>query len=206
VIRMQNVMKDREIKEKISDGYIHARCVIDMVGKPKEFLFDKLKEKVESIKKMEGILLAKYEIGEPEESEKGVFGGFAETEVLFKTRKLMMGFCFEFMPSHFEIFEPDKFVFNSAELGDFLGQILVKLHGWDNLVRTYAQQSKILFKNQSVIVKNMLIVSLRQKPKKLEQLEKEIGLPSKFFWNDVKELMDKGTIVEKDGLLSLKGR
>jgi len=199
-------MKEREIKEKISDGYIHARCVIDMIGKPKEFLSEKLKEKVESIKKMEGILLAKYELGEPEESEKGVFAAFAETELLFKTKKLMMNFCFEFMPSHFEIFEPEKFVLSSPELSDFLGQILVKLHGWDNLVRTYAQQSKILFKNQSVIVKNMLIVSLRQKPKKLEELEKEIGLPSKLFWNDVKELIDKGKIIEHEGLLKLKGR
>ena len=44
-------MEQREIRQKISEGYIHIRAIIEVLGKPKDYVEKSLTEYLEKIKK-----------------------------------------------------------------------------------------------------------------------------------------------------------
>ncbi len=198
----KRLLKDKEVKQKLSEDWIQVRVLLEMLGKPKDYLVEKLEEHVLNAKKIEGVEIISYEIEDPEEKE-DFFTTFAEVEMLFKEKTHLIYFCFEFLPAHIEIMEPDEFLFTAKDLTDILNDLIIKLHSWDKTVRVVNEQNKVLYNNQSVLIRNMLYLSLRTGPKTIQEIEKDIGLPSKSFWDVVSELKKEGLVVEQGSKLAL---
>ncbi|MDK2849502.1 MAG: hypothetical protein PWP03_453 [Candidatus Woesearchaeota archaeon] len=201
----KKLLKDKEVKQKLSEDWVKARILLEMIGKPKDFLVQKLEEHILNAEKVDGVKIISYEIEEPEEKEQ-FFSTFAEVELLFKDQTRLIYFCFEFLPAHIEITDPEEFLFTAKDLTDILNDLIIKLHSWDKTVRVINEQNKILYNNQSVLIENMLYLSLRTGPKTIQQLERDIGLPSKSFWDVVDKMKKKGLIVEEGSKLALARR
>ncbi|MCD4666617.1 hypothetical protein K8R47_02295 [archaeon] len=123
---------------------IKIRAIIEVLGKPKEFVEKVIKEMVGKIKEEKKIL--KYQVFEAEEKKDGVFSSFAEIELEFDNFDGLSLFCFQFMPSSIEILEPDKFNSDSKEIENFLNDILGRLHHNEMVVKKLGIENQQLKK------------------------------------------------------------
>lgn len=123
---------------------ITIRAIIEVIGKPKDFVEKVIKGVVNKIKEEKKVI--KYKIFEAEEKKDNVFSGFTEIELEFKNFDDLSLFCFQFMPSSVEILKPDKFNIDSKEVENFLNDILGKLHHNDMMLKKLGLENQMLRK------------------------------------------------------------
>ena len=76
-------MEKDELNNKIAQGYIHIRTIIEIVGKPEEYVEDALKNHLEKIEKDDSFIIIKKDI-EPPVAQENFFSTFAELEMLME--------------------------------------------------------------------------------------------------------------------------
>ncbi|MDO8480739.1 MAG: hypothetical protein Q7S65_02865 [Nanoarchaeota archaeon] len=170
---------------------IRIRAIIEIVGKPKEHVEEKLKEYIEQIKVDSNLTMLGEKIEEAVEKE-GVWTTFAEIEVIVKGITNLVGFCIDYMPSSIDILKPDKFNFDGRYFNQFTNDILTKLHSIDMLVKQANSQNAVLRKNLATLIKNHLMVMLKFGVADPEKLSKSTGLDVE----EVKRFLD-GLVKEK---------
>jgi len=181
-------------------GEIHARTILEMLGGPKEYIEKTLKEYVQKLKKDLTIIKEDYE----EAKEQGtLFSTFAELEIQFKDMGQLFDFCFEALPSSIEILQPDEIAYSSNQWSNFLNDLQSRLHEADMVVKSVRAQNKVLDKNATAILQN-LIKHVVKEPKTTEELAGISGLEPKNIKAFADELVKKGMIIEKDGRYTLK--
>ena len=197
---------DQKIKDKIDVGYILCRSIIEVAGTPKEHIEKTIKLVVETIKNQKGIILASGDVFKTKEvelkelKEKGkLFSTYAELELLFKDVPTLIGYCFDYMPSSLEILEPKDLRFDTNGLAGLLNDLIAKLHSVDMILKNLRAENKILNDNASNILRNIIILSLSGKPKNIEVISKDTGIPGQ----QLKPFMDimiqnKKVNLEKD--------
>src|SRR3989344_60198 len=98
------------IKERLNQGHVHSRVIVEVVGKPKEHVEDTIKNYVEKLKTNPDFEIITHNISEAneikDEKNPGLWGTFAEIEMITETFSNMVGFCFDYMPSSVEILSP----------------------------------------------------------------------------------------------------
>ena len=77
-------MEQREINEYLEKGYIHVRAIVEVVGKPKEYVEDAINKHLEKIRKKFIII---FEDTAKASEEESFFSTFSEIELLFKNPK-----------------------------------------------------------------------------------------------------------------------
>ncbi|RLE42540.1 hypothetical protein DRJ16_04710, partial [Candidatus Woesearchaeota archaeon] len=97
---------------------LRARTIIELVGKPKDFVERAFEKMRELIKQHPGLELISEDI-EPVKEKPGtkdIFGGFMEVEAKFSSLQSLIAFCFEFTPTSVEIIEPEQITIKNNEL------------------------------------------------------------------------------------------
>ncbi|MBU4284139.1 MAG: hypothetical protein KJ968_03460 [Nanoarchaeota archaeon] len=193
----------KEIKEKVAEGRILTRIIIEIVGKPKEHIEKALRIVVEKIKEQRDIKIVEEQLFNAEKQNE-MFSTFAELGILFKDIQTLMGFCFDFMPSSVEILDPKKLGFESNNFAGLINDLLARLHQINLKVVQNNAEKKALKKNMLNMLKNTVMILLSIKTMQLEQLSKSSGVNE----NDLKPLLDsmvkEKTIDFKEGVYSLK--
>ncbi|MBU1205071.1 MAG: hypothetical protein KKA61_04560 [Nanoarchaeota archaeon] len=193
----------KEIKEKVAEGRILTRIIIEIVGKPKEHIEKALRIVVEKIKEQRDIKIVEEQLFNAEKQNE-MFSTFAELGILFKDIQTLMGFCFDFMPSSIEILDPKKLGFDSNNFAGLINDLLARLHQINLKVVQNNAEKKALKKNMLNMLKNTVMILLSIKTMQLEQLSKSSGVNE----NDLKPLLDsmvkEKTIDFKEGVYSLK--
>lgn len=110
-----------------------ARSIIEIVGGPKEhvdkamgIVLGKLRED-----KQVKLLHEKVFEAKPLEGKKPLFSTFCEIEIEVKTIDDLFGFCFDFLPSSVEIYEPTEMPLKIDAVNDMLNELMSKLHQYD---------------------------------------------------------------------------
>jgi len=195
--------KKREIKEKVAEGRILARIIIEILGKPKEHVEKALRVVVDKIKEQKDVKVIEEKLFDAEKQEE-MFSTFAELGILFKNMETLVGFCFDFMPSSVEILDPEKLSFKSNNFAGLINDLLTRLHQINLKVVQNNAEKKILKKNMLNMLKNTVMILLSIKSMQLEQLSKSSGVNEK----DLKPLLDsmvKEKIIDlKEGVYSFK--
>lgn len=195
--------KKKEIKEKVAEGRILTRIIIEIVGKPKEHIEETLRVVVNNIKEQKDIKIVEEQLFNAEKQEE-MFSTFAELGILFKNMETLVGFCFDFMPSSVEILDPEKLSFKSNNFAGLINDLLARLHQINLKVVQNNAEKKTLKKNMLNMLKNTVMILLSIKSMQLEQLSKSSGINEK----DLKPLLDamvkEKTIDFKEGIYSLK--
>ncbi|MBI4448366.1 hypothetical protein HY643_05285 [Candidatus Woesearchaeota archaeon] len=127
---------------------IVARILMEVMGSPKEHIEKTLKNLMEKMKTERDIKVLKYKVFEAEQLENKMWSTFAEVEVETNQLKRLWDLCFDYMPSSFEILEPEELRFNMKNLGDVLNDLMARLHKYDMIIKNLHAENILLKKEK----------------------------------------------------------
>lgn len=122
---------------------IKAILIIEVAGRPPEFLKNSLEIHVQKIKNFQkGISLVNFKLAEPKkiDEEKDLYTMFAEVEVETETYGKLMELVFEFMPSSVEIIDPAEITFDIQEATMLMNDLAGRLHKYDEVAKIARMQ------------------------------------------------------------------
>lgn len=190
-------MADKKLQEKLSEGYILARIIIEVVGKPKEHVEESLKIAITRIKEQKNIILKEGDLYDAEEKD-GLWCTFSELELLFKDINSLVGFCFDYVPSSIEILEPKDLKFDTNELSNLINDFLSKLHQIGVGMKKINAENQILEKNGTMLLRNLMVISLREKSRTLEELSDFLAIKPDQLQPFI-DVMLHAKIIKKEG-------
>lgn len=116
---------------------VKAILIIEVMGRPAEYLPQALKEHVENINKVKDTMITKLTIADSKliEGQQDAYSCFAEVEVRTDSLSSLMGLVFDFMPSSVEVLEPYDLGFDSQEASMFLNDLAGRLHKYDEIAK-----------------------------------------------------------------------
>lgn len=203
----KKVSKAKEKKESLLEidrdkWPFRASAIVEIVGKPKEHVESTMSLYLEKMKKEKDIRVLIADVSEPEEKN-GYFSIFAEIELLAKTPSRIVDYCFDYMPSSIELLEPEKIRFNSHEFSNFFNDLQARLHQLDMLVKKLRAENRVLNQNAHFILRNNILLALRENDKELGAIAKNIGLPDEKAKLFLDALVKQGFIKENKNKYSL---
>ena len=136
----------KEIKQKIAEGYLHVRIIVEVVGKPKEFVEESLTKHITDIKADKRFTITKEEVEKAEEQD-NFYTAFAELEILAKDMPAILSLCFDYMPSSIEILEPEAIQINNSNLSGFLNDMQARLHAVNTSVIQLKESNRFFIKS-----------------------------------------------------------
>ncbi len=174
-------MNSKEIKQLIEEGYLRIRVLFEIIGSPKEHVEQTLKAYVENIKTKETdihVLSEEFEPAEELEGEdqKGLFGTVAEVEMLVPHIQKLTWLAINFSPASIELLEPDKLTLGQKEVGDWITDMLARLHEIGMIQKSLSSQNEGLIRNFNAMTRNAIILSLQEGEKDIQFISKKIGM------------------------------
>ncbi len=152
-----------------SEKTVTANFILEIIGKPKEYLVQALDEMITKINSEERVVVTNKVIHEPlpMKDSKEFFTTYAEIEIEVEEPIFLAILMFKYMPSHVEIVSPERMVFQNNSFSDILNELTRRLHGYDELARIFQlekqeMQNKINELTQAKEVK-------KSKPKKAKK-------------------------------------
>jgi len=160
---------------------IKIRAIIEVMGRPPEFLTETLSKTAEHLEKEEGMKVLKKEIAEPKETEeKNLFSSFMEMELTLKDMEKLTDFMMNYLPSNIEVIEPSEISFPINEANAFINNLLEKIHKMDSLTKKTGFENMILKNQLQTLFANSIKVeeNKEEQPKveKKESIEEAVGL------------------------------
>lgn len=189
-----------EDKERIEKGWIQTRVMIEIIGKPKEYVEKTSSMYLEKIKQDKNIELLDSKISPVEEVSdmEGFFGSIMEIEMWISGISLLAGFCFDFMPSSVEILEPAEMRIKERDLSSLFNDLQQKLHSLDMGVKQLRLENQHLVKNTHQLLENIVILMLMNSSYTAEEMAKSIALPDEQMKGFLSKLEKKGLIKKED--------
>lgn len=186
-----------EAEKQGEHAHIRCKTIIEILGKPKEYVEKSIKEYIEHIKKdSELVVLDEYHSESKEQGK--LWSNFVELDLVIKGTRKLIGFCFEYMPSSMEIIKPEHLIMTNPELSRFLNDLQARLHNVDMIVKQLKAENEFIKQNMNAIICNAIIISLRISKLNLEQLSKITGVHQKELETFVEKLLKENKI-KKEG-------
>ncbi|MFC1691847.1 hypothetical protein ACFL0W_06735, partial [Nanoarchaeota archaeon] len=169
-----------EIEEKLEKGHILFRAILQMIGKPKDYVTETCGNFIEKIRADQNdVIVLKEEIAEPVEDQ-DAFAVIADVELLAKDSSAITFFCFDYMPASIEVLEPSEFVFTAPDFTSFLNDIQGRLHSIDMMLKSFKLENENLRRNAAALLRNNIMITLLHKgSSNLADLSKAVGIPGK---------------------------
>ncbi len=187
--------------EKIQEGQVLVRTIIEMLGAPKDHIIKTMKNYVEAQKSNENFTILKEYYSDAKEEEKEgqkLFSVYAELEIWFKSVEKVVDFCFDKLPSSIEILEPSKVTFQSAEFSGLLNDLQAKLHKLDMVFKNNNAKEQVAAKTFNTLITNFIGVCLDTGSNTPAKVSEKIGIALDKVENILNDLTKKG-ILTKDG-------
>jgi len=155
------VMDDKEIQKRVKAGAILAQVAFEVIGNPKEHVESTIKSFVDNIRKDSFISILSEDYGDAEEVEKsdGLWGAYADTEMLLPNLDKLIWLCVNFMPANIEIIAPESLNFSDKDLTNWLNDLLAKLHEVSINVRQTNAQNELLIQNMNALIQNSILIA-----------------------------------------------
>ena len=194
---------------------IVCKGIVEVVGKPKEHVEKAINMVVEKTAEIEGLTIERKEIapikslkdeelGKVEkkiQDQKGeLFSTFAEIEFSAKNLDVITSFCYEFLPSSLDIVEPEKINIDLQDVSKLMNDVLGKIHNADHIIKQLKFENSALSRNAELLLRNMIIVSLKSKEKNIDELSKATGIPSEQLKPFLESLIKENFIKQEDDI------
>jgi hypothetical protein len=154
------------IREKIDQGWIRCAIVIEVLGKPADYIDTVIKKTIEELEKKKDIVeIISKKFYEPTPIE-SMFSTFTEVELLIKDMKTLTEFVFVYMPSHIEIIEPKDIKMNLHSANDFINAMAARMHQYDAIIKRASFENKILRHE---------LEKLGKMPKEIKEMDKALS-------------------------------
>ncbi len=176
---------------------VHARVVIEVMGKPKEHVEQSLAAYMDKIKNDKELEVIKFKVYEAKPQD-DMFSTFAEIEFKVEKMQNLVAFCLDYMPSSIEIIEPKEFALNQSEITDFFNDLQGKLHNIDMTVKNLRFESEALKRTVNNLIRNIIFRTLQAQKATLQQISATAGIPEETMKNYLENLT-KADKIKKDG-------
>ena len=189
-------MDEKQIKIKINEGYLHIRAIVEVIGTPKDYVEETLKGYIKKIEKDKSFTVLKKDFNEPVPHE-DLFSTFVEMEMLLEDSMTLLSFCFDYMPSSVEIMAPTKVIYESFDLTNFLNDMQARLHAVNLGISNYKGTNENLIKNTTILMKNFIVMILKEKEKTAKEISEITGIKDKQMEILLDALLKEKIIVKK---------
>ncbi|MBU1252462.1 MAG: hypothetical protein KJ905_02580 [Nanoarchaeota archaeon] len=127
---------------------INAVLILDIIGKPKEYLLESLEKHIANLDKEKGVVVKLKKIREPElmGNQEVFYTTFAEVEIEVDEILTLVGLMFKYMPAHVEIISPEMMGITNNVFNETLNELVRRLHGYDELARVMQTEKQVLIK------------------------------------------------------------
>ncbi|MFW6449486.1 MAG: hypothetical protein ACOCZ6_00400 [Nanoarchaeota archaeon] len=189
---------------------IVAKAIIEMLGSPKEHIENTMKyyvDKIEEDYKEIKVLDKHFEPAEETENstEKAkLYSVFSEVELEITGAENLAWFCIDYMPSSIDIIDPEKITYEARDFTGFINDLLSKLHQIGSQLKRLNVENKNMSKNSVKLIKNMILIQLKEKDKTIEELNKESGLEKEHLKKYLNHLINEERITQKKDSYGLK--
>lgn len=191
-----------ELEKQGEHAHIRCRTIIEVLGKPKEYVEDALRQYIEHIKEDHELVILSENYSEAKE-QGNLWSKFVEMDLVIKGTKKLISFCFEYMPSSLEVLKPEHLIMANAELSNFLNDLQARLHSVDMVVKQQKAENDFLKQNMHAIIHNTLLICLKVSRLSLEQLSQVTGIEKKELEIFIGKLLKENKIKKEDDLYML---
>ena len=189
-------MNDAEIRTLLKQGWIRAIVTFEVAGKPKQHVADALGQYIENIKKDATVRIIQEAREDPIEHEDGIWSTYSESEMLVKGLETFTWLCINFSPASIEILEPDELKVEARDIGNWLNDLLAKIHDVSADYRNQAGAKEHLTIAMNQLIKNAILLSIRDGPKTKEAIAKDTGIYAEQLEPFFEHMTKKGTIIQ----------
>lgn len=141
---------------------IHALMILEILGRPKEFIIETLESLVKQIDSEPGVVVKSKNIKEPRkadenpkiadeskgelkiEEQNDFYVSFAEIEIETENLSNLVFLMFKYMPTHVEIFSPELIALTNNVWNDVLNELIRRLHAYDEVARVIQVEKAVL--------------------------------------------------------------
>jgi hypothetical protein len=183
---------------------ITFRAVIEVLGKPKDYVEKSLKLYLEKLKGDDNYSVTQEEYAEPKEQKEDMWAVFAEVEVKTSNVPRLIDFCIDYMPSVIEVVQPSSLTFNNDQINEILNDLQAKLHTIDMVAKNVKMENDFLKSNMTSLLKNYISVLLGKQELTSSQLSSLTGVKQDKLEDYLDQLIDEGKIDLKGEVYFLK--
>lgn len=133
-------------KERLEEGWIHCSIIVEILGKPKEYIGKVIKEVADRIGETKGIEVLDKKFHEPSDASNGLFSTFTEIELMVKDMMALAELVFSYMPSNIEILAPQELKMKLNDTNLFINWLAERLHGYDSIAKKLKIENMVLKK------------------------------------------------------------
>jgi len=155
---------------------INAIFVLEVIGRPPEYLAETLNNISKQINEEKGVKVKDTKINEPVllKDQKDLYTSFAEIEIETEGILQLAILIFKYMPAHIDILSPQNINLTNNEWCDVLNEITRRLHGYEEIAR--------ILQNERGVLENKLkeVLGSKEAPKKEADKNKNVGRKKKL--------------------------
>jgi len=189
-------MKESQVREHLSKGWIRAIVTFEVVGKPAKHVEEALTAYLDNIKNDHRIIFMREEREEPLEHDDGMFSSFCEAEMLVKNLETITWLCINFSPASVEIIAPDEVAIKARDITNWMNDLLSKIHEIGTNYRSHKSANEHLSVAMNQLIQNAILLSLKTGTKTEINLEHDTGIMEEQLDPFLKHLAEKGKIVK----------
>jgi hypothetical protein len=140
-------MKESEIAEKIKEGWIRLKIIIEVAGFPEEHIVKTINVMSEKLDKEKGMIVLEQTGHQPVKVSDKMFSAFIEMEFLSESLVQLVGVLYDYMPSSVEIIEPEDPISDDPQaITMILNDLLARLHRYNQVIHALRAENIILKK------------------------------------------------------------
>lgn len=129
-----------------SDKKIRVILILEVIGRPPEFLTETLEKMAKQISEEKGVKVVNKKINPPVlmKDQKDFYTSFAEVEVETENMISAAILMFKYMPAHVEVVSPQNISMTNSDFDDILNEVTRRLHGYEEIARIMQNEKMIL--------------------------------------------------------------
>ncbi len=129
-----------------NEAGIRAIMILDVIGRPPEYLTENLEKLTQEISKEKGVKVIMKEIKEPTlmKDQKDLYTTFAEVEVEVEDVLNLAILLFKYMPAHLDVVSPEIIALSNGGWNDILNELTRRLHAYDEIARMLQREKVVL--------------------------------------------------------------
>lgn len=127
---------------------IKASLILEILGRPPEYLMESLKMLLDAMDKETGIKIIEKRVHEPIQApdSKDLFTSFAEITIEADSLETYVAIVFKYMPANVEIINPENMTLRNSDLSLLTNRIVLRLHEYDAIAKRLVVDNDMLKK------------------------------------------------------------
>ena len=170
-----NMEEKVNVGEKLSEGYLKAILIIEVLGRPPEHVTEALKKIFVVMKTDKNLIILEKKAYKPKRAKnaRDLFTSFMEIEILAKGLVGLYEICLDYMPSSIEIIEPSDLKMSLPQANSAINEFAGRLHKHNEISNKLVAENQILRQKLQDLLHGRIIIENEEVKTELGKKEDE---------------------------------